>query len=92
MAGRQTIHDNGPVPAIVQWVLTVSAPLTVAAIIGGVVAVNGLKEAVNELKTQVTITNLNSEAAKLERLRLENRVTELERKWRERERSDHRQD
>ena len=71
MANGQTIHENGSVRPVVQFILTVSAPLIVAGIIGLVVLVLDVR---SKLDLQI-------QAATYEHTDFERRLSALEREW-----------
>jgi choline-glycine betaine transporter len=86
---KQVMVENGRVSALQQWMLNISAPIVVAAIIGTfgmvlwlriVVAdlANAVKESNTQQKAQIELLKMSQS---YERAELDRRVTALEREW-----------
>lgn len=88
MADKQVLVENGRLNAMQQWMLNVSAPLMVAAILGSIGLMLWVRDSMGDLTMQVTVTNeqLRSQieilkaSSAYERATLDSRLTILERK------------
>lgn len=90
--------ENGRVNALQQWMLNISAPIVVAAIIGTFGMVLWLRLAVSDLANAIEKNNTQQQAQiqilktshDYERAEFERRLTALEREWeRTRDSDDH---
>jgi hypothetical protein len=75
MANGQTIHENGRVNVILQWILAICAPLAVAGIIGLVVLVLDVRDGLQESNT---IQSLHIQASTYEHTDIDRRISSLE--------------